>query len=355
MSLTLFLHIGAAKTGSTFIQNCLQDQRNYLHEHGCYFPLANKREESRIESALFSGGNGMGLASFLSCKAAIKADGHEDKRLKDIFKEARAEGSDLIFSSEFLQFPDPLRLPFLLKLAEYYGYKIKIIYFVRPSLDFAVSGYLQKLKRGLGPGGVPRRKLRAEAGDKDTLKNLSLVEYLDVAIVPFQTTIKLWLSCVEASDFILINYENVKRDPFLAILDIIAPNRIPKSSSLVPKTKLVNRSFCPEEYEAFSLFFDCIENVRLDKLSAALQRVAREIMLLPRPREASPAFSIPIETIGSFCLNNASVSQWISSQFNLKEPLPLISRGCPVSPSTNLNSRLVEKTRKRIFEHLNND
>ena len=297
----------------------------------------------------------MDLATFLSCKGAKQADSHEDRRLQEVFKKARAEGSDLLFSSEFLQFPDPLKLPLLLKLMEYYQYKIKIIYFVRPFLDFALSAYLQKLKRGLGPGGVPSRNVRVVSGGQDTFKNLSLVEYLNVAIVPFQTTLKLWLSCVERSDFILINYENVKHDLFSTILDIISPNRIPQSASLAPITKISNRSFCPEEYEAFSLFFDYKENVQLDKLSAALKHVAREIMLVPKPSEASPSFSVPMETIGTFCLNNASVNQWIQRQFNLKQPLPLISRGCPVSPSANLNSRLVEKIRERIFEHLNND
>ena len=94
---TLFMHIGAGKTGTSSLQSQLALNRQKLEEYHYYYPVSTT-DKKAINFEITSG-NAIELGQILS------SDDFSERRLKNIVSKyiKKAQGNDIILSSEVLE------------------------------------------------------------------------------------------------------------------------------------------------------------------------------------------------------------------------------------------------------------
>lgn len=166
---TIYLHIGHAKTGTSAIQTALVRNRSLLARHGLLYPQA--RSDSDAEKGIVTSGNGRALRSVLWSPEAfdkISANKRLQERsagmLRNIVWARSAAAADsarsrledflasnvqnsLIYSSEGFAELSSQALKSLCEIFQRFGFRVKVIYYVRHLLDFALSQYSEQLKR----------------------------------------------------------------------------------------------------------------------------------------------------------------------------------------------------------------
>lgn len=141
----IFLHCGAPKTGTSYLQVLFAKHADELRAHGIDYPLnsfVTGAKDGQITS-----GNGVEMANYLRPNLPHRI---ADKNLfAQTFDEllTKAAGTDLLFSSEFLVFPENDRTAHLVALMAKHGYSARVIYFVRDYANVARSAYSQHVKR----------------------------------------------------------------------------------------------------------------------------------------------------------------------------------------------------------------
>lgn len=210
---TLYLHIGAPKTGSTFIQSSLRLSMEVLKESGLVYPRG--WEAGGIGQLSWTEGNG---ARFLDSKI-------------ETYNVIRSSFSDqfhgLVFSSELLlnKFSTPKYRQKLEKALEYFNFsKVRILLFLRDPIDAAVSMWLQVVKRNgcvdnmatfLTDSGYIEKHMKLTA---QALESLSQMNRVDV---------------------IALNYTKFKGDILGAVGRWL---EIDKKRLITPKAEAINRS-----------------------------------------------------------------------------------------------------------------
>lgn len=147
--MTLHIHFGIYKAGSSYIQYICANQREYLVKNKIYFP--ESAEDKKMKAGLISKGNADGL------DAALKKD--DAKKISTLFKtwleQAQAHNCKaVLISAEALvhQLAIQKRLELLTKTAKDVGYKsIKAMGFFRDLADHALSTYKHRAKSGKHP------------------------------------------------------------------------------------------------------------------------------------------------------------------------------------------------------------
>jgi hypothetical protein len=150
--MTLYIHFGIYKAGSSYIQYICANQRDYLNSNSIYFPIS--KEDKKMISGLISKGNADGL------DLALK---NEDESqigsiLQKWHKEAKVKNCDsILISSEALvhQIALQKRLDLIKIAASSIGYnQIKVMGFFRDLADHALSTYKHRGKSGTIPNYV---------------------------------------------------------------------------------------------------------------------------------------------------------------------------------------------------------
>lgn len=142
---TIYLHCGAPKTGTSFLQVLFARYADALKENNITYPQ-NSFTEGASQGRITSG-NGIIMANYLRPQLPHQIEDKDaflenfDQLLKD------GQGSSFLFSSEFLVFPKNERTEKLVKVIERNGYTAKALYFVRDMADAARSAYSQQVKR----------------------------------------------------------------------------------------------------------------------------------------------------------------------------------------------------------------
>jgi hypothetical protein len=141
MSRTAYFHIGAGKTGTSAIQVALVRNRQLLADYGLLYPESHS--DALASQGLITSGNGNLLADILwRTDANQPAAKQRIKRLLDQYPE-----HSLVYSSERIVTCDIDRFAELSELFRTNGVNVKIIYYVRHLMDYAVSLYGQSVKR----------------------------------------------------------------------------------------------------------------------------------------------------------------------------------------------------------------
>lgn len=142
---TLYLHCGAPKTGTSFLQVLFARHADVLKENNIIYPH-NSFTEGASKGKITSG-NGILMANYLRPQLPHHIE-NKDIFIDDFDRMLReGEGKDFLFSSEFLVFPRNERTQRLVDVINGNGYNVKALYFVRDIADAARSAYSQQVKR----------------------------------------------------------------------------------------------------------------------------------------------------------------------------------------------------------------
>lgn len=146
--LDIFLHIGCAKAGSSYLQAAAACSRDDLADNGVWFPLGNRHDEQRMRAGKISSGNARALAEALGrgdrCGVA--------RLVNEVLDQAKSHGcSRMLMSSEWLlsALSCPGRVTMLDEvLAESGIAKSNLLLILRDPVSQLISHYKHRAKRG---------------------------------------------------------------------------------------------------------------------------------------------------------------------------------------------------------------
>lgn len=157
MSQRCFLHVGAAKTGSTSLQMALaRDLRNerFLYVSGDRpngsFALTAMFETSPGNEGPFHAANLPG--------GFTRYRKHQARRLEQGFELARRQGRDLILSSEETWLWSREGLVNLREALHRHGFSVEVVAYVRPLVPWVQSLFQQAVKMGRRDLSLPRHR-----------------------------------------------------------------------------------------------------------------------------------------------------------------------------------------------------
>jgi len=315
---TIFLHIGAGKTGTTAIQATIPPMRRDLEEAGLRAPL-DPAVPSELEFRPRSGsGYSFSLAKLLNPNfnnpIALGAD--ETWNWLDIeFEKAQNEGLNLLFSSEALQFARETQLKTFNELAARHGFQIKVIFYARTALDLSISEYLQHLKTGFS------------AYRKENIPN-ELSAYIANAVVPFRTTLSTFSEVFGRQSLDVRSYDVAKSNLLDNFFTAVTGN-IQK----IPKTNQRNRSLTRNEQEA-------LENLlKLENGLELCQRIGNKLIQTPAPKDDCCIYFVDEESMQKYILNNGPIVEIVNSYLPLDQQISVVTGSSPVTtkPSDSYN------------------
>lgn len=142
---SLILHIGAPKTGTSYLQVLFARYADELRQNGVHYPSGFMFEDAK--SGKITSGNGVEMANYIRPNLPHQIPNKDkfiDKLRCDI---AEAEGADVLYSCEFLQFDSSERSQQIALTANELNYNVRVVCFVRDLGPGAFSTYSQQLKR----------------------------------------------------------------------------------------------------------------------------------------------------------------------------------------------------------------
>lgn len=258
---TLYLHVGAGKTGTSFLQRQLALQHNRLASNGIYYPTWNKLLQRVETGAVTSGNIGFIMPWLLPNHPSVisqnKTDEESIKISRKWFKTSirQADGRDIIFSGEALQHAKTSALKQLIKLASEENYDTQVIYYVRHALAHALSDYREHVQRGFRDG-HERKELRSVEG------------WLTSRLVPFGRTIKNYSLALPDTKINVRSYDAEKKDLWRQFLKHV--NTVQLDSIESGDTRIVNRSLTVLETQFLEASSDKLDRFRMRKLGMQL-------------------------------------------------------------------------------------
>lgn len=144
----LFLHIGTEKTGSSFLQSYLANNRDLLLKHSIFFPHAGIQEKN-MRSCKITPGNAFDLNRYLQHKDWKKTKEWLEKKYNDAEKMGCKA---VLLSNEILSltFAENDVLNNTIKLIKSIGFKLQpFLLIIREPVSQALSLYKHRSKEGL--------------------------------------------------------------------------------------------------------------------------------------------------------------------------------------------------------------
>lgn len=295
--MTLVLHIGVSKTGSSAIQYGLAQHRHALSDLGVHYEVEGA--DALVERRLISSGNGGLLASQLNAKGRVA-----ELPTRVAFDQTYISPSHPIslISSESLSAADPDRLMRLLD--EVIGDReVRIIAFVRDLYGHAVSSWMQRIKRH-GYAGRFEAFCAKSYGNK---QGVALRTYAEV---------------FGAERMRVIHYDSLPKTVFHAFLDAIGA---PSEGMEAPPR--INRSLSKAEVEVL-IACNRIHRNRVD-LSARIS----DHLIAKHPDRTTDTVRSAVAARTLVSRFGADVA-WINDTFFAGQPVVAIGEGARASPAT---------------------
>lgn len=223
---TLFIHGGAPKTGTSFLQFLFAKYAEQLAEKGLIYPRGHLFNEARAGE--ITSGNGVAMANFLRPELPHKIE-NKDGYLTQLEADLQsAAGKDVLYSSEYLIFPSGERSRQVVSTVRSMGYAPKYIYLVRDIGEAAFSTYSQQVKR---------------AGETKTFE-----EYVKAWEPLYKHTLTVAAEAFGEENLVVCNYEeHSHRVAELLFRDILGVGFAPGD------TTVINRSLSQKEAEIIRL------------------------------------------------------------------------------------------------------
>jgi hypothetical protein len=236
----LYVHVGAGKTGTSFIQEQCALQHEKLAEQGLWYPITTQLLK-RIADGYVTSGNINALLPWLCPRHPVvqkRGLSMELEEARSWFKRLikEADGRAVLLSSETLQHADSQAVAQLVEIASDSGYETIIIFYGRHALDHAISNYRQHLQLGM------------IAPVKDGKNgNTALEHWLKIRLVPFQQTLSLYSELLTDSAIRVRSYDDECEnllEQFLGHIDVSAT-----PVTVNPTRQRINRSLTVSESE----------------------------------------------------------------------------------------------------------
>ena len=253
----LYLHIGTEKTGSSFIQSYLANNRRMLSQHGIYFPKAGMREAD-MQSGRISPGNASELNTLLVHKSWTKVE----QWLKDKYKAVKAnECNKLLLSNEVLikTFSETNVLEKFIKISKSVDFDLQdLLLIIREPIAQALSLYKHRSKNG---DMLPIIEwLESKYSLADCLKNFYRhIKDLNVGLkqYPYKTDsqylvevcVKKWLGLNEN-----IKIEHTSVNPSLTLSELKLMSEIKKQDAFLAKTFYNSMIAIPSEQKSDDIY-----------------------------------------------------------------------------------------------------
>ena len=140
----VILHIGAGKTGTSYLQSCLSLNEEQLLAYGIYYPRSPKHDLA-IRGGI-TGGNGQVIAASLNPRIF---QNHSRSALGEPLDVAleRSNGRDILYSAESMQFFEEEKMFELRSYLHGRNYSLEIVLYIRNMTDMLYSTYNQSVKR----------------------------------------------------------------------------------------------------------------------------------------------------------------------------------------------------------------
>ena len=142
---TVYLHIGAPKTGTSALQSALVRNRPWLQQRGFAYPASDS--DAQAEAGRITSGNGFALAKYMNPKSDVMPNANIAAIWAHTRREIDAAPGNVLYSSEFFFFMDPERLQLFAEDLRSMGVGLKIILWLRNITEHALSAYNQVVKR----------------------------------------------------------------------------------------------------------------------------------------------------------------------------------------------------------------
>lgn len=254
---TLYLHIGAGKTGTSFLQSQLALQNEKLSRSGIYYPTWDQLSQ-RVKTGKVTSGNIRYLMPWLlpnhpSVISQNKTDQDSRRNSREWFLTSirQAEGRDIIFSGEALQHAKPSAIKQLVELAGEKNYHTQVIYYVRHALDHALSDYREHVQRGFRDG-YERKELRSVEG------------WLTSRLVPFGSTIKNYSAVLPDKEINVRSYDAERKELWRRFLMHVKRYKLDAIES--EDTNIINRSLTVLETQFLEASSDKLDQAKIFKL-----------------------------------------------------------------------------------------
>jgi hypothetical protein len=311
---TIFLHIGAGKTGTTAIQATIPRMRRNLEEAGLRAPLDPAVPSEFEFRPRVGSGYSFSLAKLLNpgFKNSIPLGEEETWKWLEIeLDKAQNEGLNLLFSSEALQFAREPQLQAFKELAARHGFQIKAIFYARTAIDYSISEYLQHLKTGFSA--YPNKKIPT-----------SLRAYIATAVVPFGTTLSNFSKVFGGQNLDVRNYDVAKSNLLDNFFTAVTGN-----SQTIPKSGQRNRSLTRNEQEALENLLKCENGSELCK------RIGNKLIQAPSPKDANCTYFVDAESMQKFISNNGSIVKVVNGYLPLDQQISVTTGNSPVTTKSS--------------------
>ncbi len=221
----LVLHVGLTKTGTTALQQFLDDNRKVLSPHICY-PCSGLLWEDDERGS----GHGQLFREI--------AEGHQAQVQHEVLEELAASAADVaVLSCENLSweqiFLSEAFLESVRKLFE--GMQIKVIMTTRDPVDHFISQYKEDI----------RQPYKLFVGDPLEFYRLRSVDDR----WNYGRTFQRFQAVFGVENCTLLRYEDIRHDAVGEILSLVAPD-LPGDLGLSPRQRQVNRSIADDDVAA---------------------------------------------------------------------------------------------------------
>jgi hypothetical protein len=329
----LYLHVGAGKTGTSY----LQAQCTLLHEKlaaiGLWYPITDQLLR-RVKAGKVTSGNTVELLPwFCPQHSKVRKQGllADPKQLGSWVDKQTclAEGRNILLSSETMQFADRERVSVFADIVASRGYEVTILFYGRHALDHAISNYREHLQRGL---------LRKREKDEP----VTLDSYIAKNVVPFAHTLKIYSQVFPDSSIIVKSYDYAKSDLLANFLSTIGVHGL--SGGGISGTNndrlVVNRSLSVVEMRYMELASELLDPAQIAYLGS--------LLVTAPPCEAASKgptlFKIGLTSLDSFKRRHVTAFADINSRWSpsLEQPLEVIpadfvNNASEVQPESLLN------------------
>lgn len=218
----LYLHAGAPKTGTSYLQVLFAKYAEKLAACGIIYPRGHMFNEAK--AGKITSGNGVEMANYIRPHLPHQIR-DKDAFIHELEHELRAAaGKHVLYSSEFLVFEPGERTSAIARVAAETGYEIRVIYLVRDIAAAAYSIYSQQIKNH---------------GETRTF-----AEFIRSWDPHYRNTIQKAVDCFGRDAILVHNFEEHRdRLAELFFKDILGADFVPEERATV------NRSLSPREAE----------------------------------------------------------------------------------------------------------
>lgn len=218
---TVYLHIGASKTGTSALQAHFTINREILSSHNIYYPQIF--DDERAKNFQITSGNASQLALMLVDYQRYEND------ISNIINTfiTEATGKNILLSSEILQRVSNDGMLFFKDELGKNNYRIKVVYYIRAIADHLISAYHQKVKRHM--------------------MSSNPIEMIENENSQFLKRIEKFIKLFGKDNIVLKNYDLVEGNIFKEFLQDVL--NIDELNHFIIKNKKVNRSLTQLEVE----------------------------------------------------------------------------------------------------------